>query len=120
MASLYEQDAAAWDRLAKSGRPALRDMADQFQEFCEMEQALGFGHSVVKKWLDGRSNPSSTAERRAAAWLRDRASVAPASPPCAAPSQSAATFLCVAPAGKYAQVQKVLRMLGCEIVDIED
>ena len=116
MPSLYEQDAAAWDRLAKSGRPALRDMAGQFQEFYEMEQALGFGHSVVKKWLDGRSNPSSTAERRAVNWLRDRSR--PATPP--PPAAASATFLCVAPAGKSAQVQKVLRMLGCEIIDIED
>ena len=115
MPSLYEQDAAAWDRIAKSGRPALRDMAGQFRELYEMEQALGFGHSVIKKWVAG-GNPSQTAERRAAAWLRDRAIVAPPAPPAAA----SATFLCVAPAGNAAKVQKVLRMLGCEIIDIEE
>ena len=114
MASLYEQDAAAWDRMGKSGRPALRDMAGHFSEFYEMEQALGFGHSVIKKWVAG-GNPSQTAERRAAAWLRDRAIVAPP-----APAPAAATILCVTPAGKSAQVQKVLRMLGCEIIDIEE
>lgn len=112
MTTLYEQNPAAWDNLAKQGRPSLRDMSRHFTKCSEMNAALdcqGASH-----WLAGRNSASMKTERKAKEWRDQNAGTKPS--PLAAPS--ATLFLVSAQNGNADRARKLLEMIGCEVVEV--
>jgi hypothetical protein len=115
MTTLYEQYKPAWDRIATT-RPNLARMAMHVASKPEMERALGYGSSVVVKWLSGHNTPSRESDFRAEKWLAERASPAPVEQ--AAPASAALLLVACPSPDVAAKVQRVLAMLGCEVTEV--
>ena len=116
-ATLYEADQAAWDTIALS-RPNIALMARRFYTTQTMERALGYGPSVIVKWVKKGGGVSMDADRRARAWL-DQAKPNPTYTHVTTASQATPTatmLLVVAP--DPAKVTKVLQLLGCDVTEI--
>lgn len=116
--TLYDQNPAAWDALAASGRENLRIMAKMFDRCADMDRALGFD-GATKHWHHGKNNANMSSDRRAAQWLAAQGKAAVAKP--AAPQEPAAQgtmLLVVVPAGMDAKVAKVLGILGCDVTEV--
>ena len=114
MKTLYEQNPEAWDKIAASGFPSVREVAKKFYKPSEMNKALGYVNGA-QHWLSGRNNAASRAERAAKAWLASSGSPAPVVKPAA---DQSATFLCICDKTTAAKVQKVLALMGCEFVEV--
>lgn len=113
--TLYEQEKAAWDDIAASGRPNVAIAARYFTAYAEMERSLGLCPSTVKKWVVGRNNVSRNSEMIARLWLDNRVRDLPPEP---AKQQSSGVLLVVVPDGATEKVKRVLTMLGCEVEDV--
>ena len=115
MTSLYDQNPAAWDKLAAGGKPSLRDMARRFETCADMDRALGTD-GAAPKWLRGVNGATSRSERLAREWLEAHRAkpAAPVTPPPA----EAVTFLVIAAPATADRAQKVLALLGCEFVEV--
>ena len=109
--TLYEADQAAWDTIALS-RPNIALMARRFYTTQSMEAALGYGPSVIVKWVKKGGGVSMDADRRARAWLDQAKPVLKEKP-----AETTATMLLVV-APDPAKVTKVLQLLGCEVTEI--
>lgn len=111
MKTLYEQNPESWEKLARAGKPSLGEMAKHFHLAGEMDTALGL-NGAAGKWLSGANGATSISEAKAAAWLESRQIKEQ-------PEKSGAvTFLCIADAATFAKAEKVLGLLGCEVVEI--
>jgi hypothetical protein len=110
--TLYEQNPAAWDRIAASGKPALVAMAKLFDTVESMDRALG-ATKAAYHWHTGRNTASMTYDRRARLWL-DAQAPAPASTPKATET----VYMVICPAAKSETVARVLRALACEVVEM--
>jgi hypothetical protein len=112
--NLAEQYPEACAKLIADGRPAIAEMAKHFTNHAEMSRVLGYDSSAALHWLKGRKNASSASNAHAAAWL-----IAHAPKPPEPPQLSEGTVLmCVCPPGKSASVQRMLAMVGCEVVEV--
>lgn len=112
---LYEQNPAAWDKIAASGKPALREVAKCFDLVADMDAALGASKAAYH-WLRGSNNASLAYERRARAWLDQAAAKVDNAP--AVPRQSETVYMVICPAAKAETVARVLRALACEVVEM--
>ena len=110
MKSIYEKHKENFDMHASMGRPSVVEASKRFSFYPDMERAIGYTSSTVKKWADG-GNISNASERMAAAWMNGQKSAATAP---AQPETSADMFLVIPPAGSADKVRRVLAMLGCE------
>lgn len=110
--SLYDKDQSAWDAIAVY-RPNVAAVARQFSTESSMEDALGFGDSVITKWVKKRGGVSLEAERRAITWLAKQRAATPAPPPAVAPSGTLLLVSCP----DAARVTRVLQLLGCEVIE---
>jgi hypothetical protein len=115
MQTLYDQYKPAWDRISTT-RPNLALMARHVDSKQQMEIGLGYGSSVVVKWLSGDNTPSRESEFRAEKWLAERASPAPVKQP--APANAALLLVACPSPDVAAKVQRVLAMLGCEVTEV--
>lgn len=113
--TLYDQEKAAWDKIAASGRPNVAIAARYFTTYPDMERVLGLCPSTVKKWVVGRNNVSRNSEVIARMWLDNKVRDLPPEP---AQPQSSGVLLVVVPDGSTDKVKRVLVMLGCEIEDV--
>jgi hypothetical protein len=67
--TIYDQYKDNWDLLAAIGKPNVAEAAKNFYTFADMERAIGYTASTVKKWAEGHNNVSSRSEGMAAHWL---------------------------------------------------
>jgi hypothetical protein len=67
--TIYDQYKENWDLLASIGNPNVAEAAKNFYTFADMERAIGYTASTVKKWAEGHNNVSSRSEGMAAHWL---------------------------------------------------
>jgi hypothetical protein len=111
--NLYEQHKAAWDKLAKEGKPNLREMAKRFDHPHEMDSALQT-QRAVQHWIKGENGASYSTDRRAAHWLASQDEKAPPGHVLA----SGKVLMIVCPDGVSAKIERVATMLGCEVVEI--
>jgi len=112
--TLYEQAPATWDALADKGFPSIRDAAKKVHTCMDLDFAVGM-NGAAHHWIKGK-NASHKAERAAAFWLHTQNNPKPPDP--VAPPPPAADILLVAvPAGNMAKVQRVLAVLGCEVIE---
>ena len=109
--TLYEQNPEAWKRLHSLGRVSLCEMAKHVHSTSEMDEALGLD-GAAHKWARGLNGASSKSEKLARDWLASQTADA------SAPANGAVTFLCLADAATAAKAEKVLRLLGCEVVEV--
>lgn len=108
--TIYELHKDQWDQHASSGMTAVVEATKRFTNYADMERAIGYSNSNVKKWAYG-TNISPRSERMAAAWINGTKLVQAAPQPS---SSSDEMFLVVTPAGSADKVRRVLAMLGCE------
>ena len=110
MRSLYEQHAAAFDRIAASGKPSIREMARLFDDVHEFNRALG-AVKAAEHWIKGRNNASMSSERRAKEWL-----AAQLNDSCGAlrSDDPVAVFFIACPASKARQVERIAAVMGWE------
>lgn len=113
--TLYEQNPAAWDRIAASGKPSICQMAKCFDHLADMDAALGASKAAYH-WHTGRNNASMTYERRARAWLDQAAAKVDNAPQVDRPSET--VYMVICPAAKAETVARVLRALACEVVEM--
>lgn len=106
--SIYDRHKDQWDAHASMGKGSVVAATKRFASYVDMERAIGYTRSTVKKWADG-GNISNPSERMAAAWLNGQKAVQAAPEP-----SSADMFLVVPQAGSADKVRRVLAMLGCE------
>ena len=109
--SLYEQDPAAWDAIALY-RPSIGEMARRFDTQQGMESALGYGPSVIVKWVRKRGGVSLDADRRAKIWLDSANKPVPPKP------QSTSQPMLLVACQDAAKVTRVLQLMGCEVTEI--
>lgn len=91
--------------------PNMTEMARRLNnEPAAIDKELGLSNNA-SAWLRGRSRPTQAAEAAAGFWLKLQAA-----------SESAAEqsnmLLVMVPDGKRASVEKVLRLLECEVVEV--
>lgn len=113
--SLYAENKEAWDAIAVY-RPSVAEMSKQFKEASAMETALGFGPSVICKWVRKRGGVSLDADRRAAVWLDRQRN----GQPVAAPASAAGVLMlvsCPDPA-TAAKAARLLGVIGCEATEV--
>jgi hypothetical protein len=58
MKTIYDQYKENWDLLASIGNPSVAEAAKNFYTFADMERAIGYTASTVKKWAEGHNNVS--------------------------------------------------------------
>ena len=119
MMSLYDDNPENWDAIEKAGFPNLALMAKHFSRVNVMDEALNFA-SATSKWQNG-GTPSPRAERRAQAWVESNLkSISPQSRlEFADPKKQPKTTMMVECHDEIAsKVQRVLTMMGCEVIEI--
>lgn len=119
MNSLYEQAQGFWDSIS-GHRPYTVQLSKMVASFHEMEAALGYGNSVVKKWISGENRVSLETERRAGAFVRaaksmgaqqDQANKAHAS------GDDAFVVLVACNSSQLQKLKKIAAVLGFEVVE---
>ena len=115
--TIYEQNKEDWAAIGVYW-PRLAEMACYFTDNPKMERALGYGPSVIVKWLAKRGGVSKEAERRADTWLNNYGAGAEPQQVVEPAAQPSSMFLVICPAGTEAKVGRVLSMLGCEVTDV--
>lgn len=114
--TLYEANQTVCDDLARRGYTAIAEMAKHFCHSSEMSRALGFDNSAASNWLRGKNRPEWKSNEKANDWLVQNATKPLAIP---TPATSSATMLMVVCDNtKLEKVQKILAMIGCEVVEI--
>jgi hypothetical protein len=116
--TLYEANQTVCDDLAKRGYTAVAEMAKHFQKSSEMSRALGFDQTAVSNWMRERNPPGWSSNARADEWLFNN--VNRVNPPThATPISDPTTMLMVVcDNSKLEKVQKILGMIGCEVVEL--
>lgn len=120
MITLYEKHKDSFDKIAVH-RPQVAELSKHFNDFRSMEQALGFGTSVVSKWVSLKCAVSHEAERRAITWLNMQKQLSlSATPQPAAPvaPASSSMMLVICQPDNVAKVQRILTIMGCEFTDV--
>jgi hypothetical protein len=115
--TIYDMHKQNWDLLAAIGKPSVAEAAKNFYTFADMERAIGYTASTVKKWAEGHNNVSSRSEGMAAHWLvaqgkNEKARHTPAD------VESTSMLLVITPRASADKVRRVLAMMGCEFEDV--
>jgi hypothetical protein len=113
--SIYDQDKAAWDRMAASGRPNLAEMAKRFGTAAEMDAALGL-NGAVRHWAKGESLASTGTETAAKLWLEKHDKPKPELPSNGTTQGRVLMVVCNDATADRAI--KMLAILGCEVVEV--
>lgn len=115
--TIYDRYKENWDLLASIGNPNVAEAAKHFLTFADMERAIGYTASTVKKWAEGHNNVSSRSEGMAAHWLAaqgkdERVKHEPAG------ESDTQVLLVITPRASADKVRRVLAMMGCEFEDV--
>ena len=131
MKTLASKHDEAFQRLINAGFPNIASMMTMFNRQCDMDRALG-KHNAVNHWFSGRNTPSQGSERAAQLFMASMSAntgsakvqpepaqeVVETTVMPAAAAEASDTLLVVCPPAKMAKVQKVLTLLGCEVVEV--
>jgi len=137
MKTLASKHNEAFQRLSKAGFPNIASMLTCFYRQSDMDRALGLV-SATNHWLMGRNTPSRRTEKAAELFMASMSaktgSAKVQSEPEPKPEvvettvmptpvqepmpEASDTLLVVCPPEKMAKVQKVLGVLGCEVVEV--
>ncbi len=114
--TLYEQRRDVWQGFIETGFPSLGAMAKRFLRPADMDRALGYQNAVAR-WHNRGGVPEGTAEVRATKWLANHQPDATApEPPTDKPA--APMMLVACDPASIAKVQRVLALMGCEVIEI--
>jgi len=69
MKTIYDMHKQNWDLLAAMGKPNVAEAAKYFYTYADMERAIGYTASTVKKWAERQNSVSSRSDGMAAHWL---------------------------------------------------
>jgi hypothetical protein len=103
--------------LAEIGKPNVAEAAKYFYTHADMERALGYSSSTVKKWARRQNNISSRSEVMAANWLAARGKDEKAKHGPAGESDTQ-VLLVITPLASADKVRRVLAMMGCEFEEV--
>ena len=115
--TIYDRYKENWDLLASIGNPNVAEAAKHFLTFADMERAIGYTASTVKKWAEGHNNVSSRSEGMAAHWLVAQGKDGKAKHEPADESDTQ-VMLVITPRASADKVRRVLAMMGCEFEDV--
>ena len=115
--NLYADNKEAWDAIAMY-RPAIAEMAKHFDATSLMEGALGYGPSVIIKWVRKRGGVSLEAERRAKKWLDVRVAQKASIEPAPAVVHGGTMLVVACPKHMVGKAIKLLAVLGCEATEV--
>jgi hypothetical protein len=115
--TVYDQYKDNWDLLAAIGKPNVAEAAKYFYTCADMERALGYSSSTVKKWAERQNNVSSRSDGMAAHWLvaqgkDEKAKHEPAD------EGDTQMMLVITPRASADKVRRVLAMMGCEFEEV--
>ena len=118
MTSLYDQNPSAWDSIAQT-RPKTAELARKMASYADMENALGYGNTVVCKWVDGTNRVSLETERRARAYLIASRATPPA-PQLAQEKPGTGSHLVMVACNseQLSKLIKVAAVLGVEVIEV--
>ena len=119
MKSLYDQHKDAFDWIAHAGAPNVRDAAKCLHTPEQLNRALGY-EAAAKNWITKKNRAGASADRKAAAWLRENGhiTVGPAATQTPQTTPPDVMLMVVGPAAAAAKMQKIASILGCEVVEI--
>jgi hypothetical protein len=109
--TIYDQYKENWDLLAAIGKPNVAVLG------ADMERAIGYTASTVKKWAEGHNNVSSRSDGMAAHWLAAQGKDEKAKHEPADESDTQ-VLLVITPLASADKVRRVLAMMGCEFEDV--
>ena len=115
--TIYDMHKQNWDLLAAIGKPNVAEAAKNFYTFADMERAIGYTASTVKKWAEGHNNVSSRSEGMAAHWLAAQGKDEKAKHGPAGESDTQ-VLLVITPLASADKVRRVLAMMGCEFEEV--
>ena len=115
--TVYDQYKDNWDLLAAIGNPNVAEAAKYFYTFVDMERAIGYSSSTVKKWAERHNNVSSRSEGMAAHWLAAQGKDEKAKHEPAGESDTQ-VLLVITPRASADKVRRVLAMMGCEFEEV--
>jgi hypothetical protein len=115
MKTIYDQYKQNWDLLAAIGKPNVAEAAKYFYTFADMERAIGYTASTVKKWAEGHNNVSSRSDGMAAHWLAAQGKDGKVKH---GPAESTSMLLVITPRASADKVRRVLAMMGCEFEEV--
>jgi hypothetical protein len=117
MKTIYDQYKENWDLLASIGNPSVAEAAKNFYTFADMERAIGYTSSTVKKWAKRQNSVSNRSEGMAAHWLAAQGKDGKARH-TPADVESTSMLLVITPRASADKVRRVLAMMGCEFEDV--
>jgi hypothetical protein len=109
--TIYDQYKENWDLLAAIGKPNVAVLG------ADMERAIGYTASTVKKWAERQNNVSSRSEGMAAHWLAEQGKDEKARH-TPADVESTSMLLVITPRASADKVRRVLAMMGCEFEEV--
>ena len=115
--TIYDMHKQNWDLLAAIGKPNVAEAAKNFYTFADMERAIGYTASTVKKWAEGHNNVSSRSDGMAAHWLAEQGKNGKVKHEPANGSDTQ-VLLVITPRASADKVRRVLAMMGCEFEDV--
>jgi len=122
MQSLYEQNTENWDRLAKTGKPNLREMAKHFHHSIDMDRALGL-NNCAHHWNSGRNGASKGNDLLAKHWLERNVNDAKPSvedqlAEAVLKLEQTRMLLIVATPDQATKIEKIAVLIGAEVTDV--
>lgn len=108
--TVYEKYRDQCEKLSKSGRKNIAEIAKHFEKPADIDRALGVS-GAASHWYTGRNRVSNVMEASAGNWLKANASPAKH-------EASGELLLVTCPPGVSAKAAKVLSVLGCEVVEV--
>lgn len=115
--TVYDQYKDNWDLLAAIGKPNVAEAAKYFYTFSDMERALGYSASTVKKWAERQNNVSSRSDGMAAHWLAAQ-SKDDVTEKASSSKGDTQMMLVITPRASADKVRRVLAMMGCEFEEV--
>lgn len=117
MKTIYDMHKQNWDLLAAMGKPNVAEAAKHFYTYADMERAIGYTASTVKKWAERQNSVSSRSDGMAAHWLVAQGKDGKAKH-VPADAESTNMLLVITPRASADKVRRVLAMMGCEFEDV--
>lgn len=114
MTCIADKYPGAIDRLRANGAPAIAAMAEALPTAKAIDEALGH-NGAASHWLRGTNNISKASERAAELWVASRLNGSAKTEPREDAATDDTVLMVVCPPEKSAKVQKVLRLLDCEV-----
>ena len=115
--TIYDQYKDNWDLLAAIGKPNVAEAAKHFYTCADMERAIGYSSSSVKKWAERQNNVSSRSDGMAAHWLAAQGKDDVTEKASSSKGETQ-MLVVITPLASADKVRRVLAMMGCEFEEV--